>query len=133
MAWPTDPARWLTPRNTLAAWVATTEAGELTGHVMVRRGAGPGSAVLSRFFVGPMFRGQAIGTALLRHAAARATAAGLTLTLDADQSRVRARALYERTGWRWTHESQADWTAPDGHPVTLHHYAYEGKSQADPA
>ncbi len=49
------------------------------------------------------------------------------LEVVADE-RSSAIALYERTGWRRVDTYPADWTTPDGAPVSLHHYALQDRS-----
>jgi len=58
--------------------------------------------------------------AAMRWAAAR----DLELKLEVTDHLQAARALYERSGFRLTGTTQAGWTAPDGAPVVLCHYAW---------
>ncbi|MEU8289190.1 GNAT family N-acetyltransferase, partial [Micromonospora sp. NPDC048905] len=90
------------------------------------RGGGPRprpTAALARLFVVPAARGLALGSALLARARQWANARGIDLVLDVTCDDAAATALYERTGWRCTGTSTAPWTAPDGSPVSLRHYA----------
>lgn len=124
--WPADPARWLTPSGILRAWIAASSELPLAGHVILRQvpaaaTAGP-AAEVSRLFVVPAARRQGVALALLQEAARWATAGGLDLVLEVTDHLRAARALYERTGFRLTSTARADWTTPDGQPVTLHHY-----------
>jgi GNAT superfamily N-acetyltransferase len=125
--WPADPARWLTPSGILRAWIATTDELPVAGHVILRQvpASAPAERVaeVSRLFVGPAARRQGIGLALLQKTIHWAAANELELVLEVtDQLRV-ARTLYERTGFRLISTARADWTTPDGQPVTLHRYA----------
>jgi ribosomal protein S18 acetylase RimI-like enzyme len=121
--WPADPVRWMTPADVLQAWVAVTNQATIVGHVMLRPAAGDGRvASVSRLFVVPDAQGSGLAVDLLRRARVWAAAKGLKLSLEVDDSRAAAIALYERTGWRRTNSTKADWTTPDGEPITLHHY-----------
>ncbi|MEV4618912.1 GNAT family N-acetyltransferase [Asanoa sp. NPDC049573] len=116
--WPSDPRLWLTPAGLSRAWVAEGPGGVIDGHVAVRQ---PGE--LCRLFVAPAARRRSVGRALVSAATAWATERHVGLTLDvADEQRSAAVAFYEATGWRHTHTTQAEWTAPDGSPVDLRHY-----------
>ena len=53
-----------------------------------------------------------------------ATANDLDLFLDVTDHLRDARALYQRAGFRLMSTTEADWTTPDGGPVTLHRYAW---------
>jgi GNAT superfamily N-acetyltransferase len=113
--WPADPARWLTGRYPLCAWVAEEPEDRLIGHLSLHgtdavrarrqwREAAPVPleriAVVSRFFVAPAARRRGVGGALLQRAEEHATARGQRLVLDvADHNRA-AIALYEGRGWR---------------------------------
>ena len=128
--WPADPARWLTPSRAQRAWVAATGEIPVAGHVLVRQPP-PGSASqhaaeVSRLFVVPAGRRQGIAQALLRQAMRWATANDLDLILDVTDHLLAARALYEQIGFRPIATARADWTTPDGQPVTLHRYAWSG-------
>jgi GNAT superfamily N-acetyltransferase len=81
-------------------------------------------AEVSRLFVVPAARRQAVASELLQHAQRWAADHGFGLTLEVtDDQRSGAIALYERTGWRHTHTTMANWTGPDGKAVSLRHYA----------
>ncbi len=70
--WPADPARWLTPDGIACAWVATTAAVPVAGHLVLRRPdadlAGGPAAEVSRLFVAPAARRQGVARALLDQA-----------------------------------------------------------------
>lgn len=125
--WPAEPARWLTPSGTVQAWVATATEMPIVGHVILRQlpaSAGAEHAVeVSRLFVIPAARRQGIALDLLQKATDWAAANELDLMLDVTDHLRAARALYERTGFRLNGTRQADWTTPDGQPVTLHQYS----------
>ncbi|MFI6262776.1 GNAT family N-acetyltransferase [Micromonospora sp. NPDC051006] len=126
--WPTDPQRWLSPPDLQHAWVAEVGGGPV-GHIAVHGAAAPprpqsAPAEVGRLFVAPAVRGHGVAGALLRRARRWATDRDRELLLEVvDRPGSTAVALYERTGWRHTRTSTADWTAPDGSPVTLRHYA----------
>jgi GNAT superfamily N-acetyltransferase len=124
--WPADPARWLTPSGILRAWIAASSELPVAGHVILRQvpaaaAAGP-AAEVSRLFVVPAARRQGVARVLLQEAARWATASRLDLVLEVTDHLRAARALYERTGFRLASTARADWTTPDGQPVTLHRY-----------
>jgi GNAT superfamily N-acetyltransferase len=123
MTWPRDPARWLSPANTLRGWVAITRSDEPVGHVLLVGTERPDTWELARLFVSPEARGQGVADALLEAACARAAAEsrGLELEVVADE-RSRAISLYERAGWRRTGTVTAKWTAADGASVRVHRY-----------
>lgn len=123
--WPQDATRWLTPRNTLRAWVAVGDAGEIAGHMMVRGDEDDRTATVSRLFVSPSYRGIGLGVRFLELAWAWAVENGRGLELEVDSEGLAAIGLYERMGWRRTGEYVADWTTPAGEPVTLLRYALE--------
>jgi predicted N-acetyltransferase YhbS len=79
---------------------------------------------VSRLFVVPAARRQGVASALLEAAMRSAAANDLDLFLEVTDHLRAARALYERTGFRHISTAQADWTTPDGRPVTLHRYAW---------
>jgi Acetyltransferase (GNAT) family len=72
---------------------------------------------------GPRSHAQGVASALLEAATRSAAANDLDLFLDVTDHLRAARALYERAGFRLVTTTEADWTAPDGRPVTLHRYA----------
>ncbi|MER7418509.1 GNAT family N-acetyltransferase [Micromonospora peucetia] len=83
------------------------------------------AAEVSRLFVVPAYRRQAVGRSLLAQAREWAGSRGLDLILEVvDDGRSGAVATYEATGWQLGHLSQADWTGPDGEPVRLRHHRY---------
>lgn len=123
--WPADPARWLTPRGMREAWVAVTGGAQIVGHVMVRNVRGDERAIsVSRFCVSPHFRGQGLGIKMLDRAREWAAERGRLLVLEVDSGAVAAVRLYEREGWRRTGSYLADWTTPQGKPVTMLRYTH---------
>jgi GNAT superfamily N-acetyltransferase len=124
--WPADPLQWLAPPGTLQAWVATTNDAPIAGHVILRQppafAVGQGAAEVGRLFVIPAARRQGIALALLQQAMRWATANELDLILEVTDHLRSAGALYERAGFRRIDTRRADWTTPDGKPVTLHRY-----------
>ncbi|WP_208092386.1 GNAT family N-acetyltransferase [Blastococcus xanthinilyticus] len=134
--WPADPAGWLDPAGTAAAWVAVDEAGAPRGHVCVVRGVDDPVAAaaagvptgdlvaISRLFVDPAVRGRGLGlgTALLAAAQAWAGGHGRQLVLDVVDDGGPAVDLYERLRWRLVDRRQADWITPEGirHPVRIY-------------
>jgi ribosomal protein S18 acetylase RimI-like enzyme len=123
--WPADPAQWLRPPRILRAWVAATEDVPVAGHMILQRPLpGERSAEVSRLFVVPAARRQGVASALLETAMRSAVANDLDLFLDVTDHLEGARALYPRAGFRLISTAQADWTTPDGGPVTLHRYAW---------
>jgi GNAT superfamily N-acetyltransferase len=113
--WPADPAAWLTPPSMSVAWIAELPGGAIAGHVAVQ------DTELSRLFVTPEARRSSVATALVDRARSWAGARKLTLVVT-EGRRSAAVAFYEAAGWRYTHSTDADWTAPDGSPVRLGHY-----------
>jgi len=124
--WPADPAGWLAPPGTAAAWVAQAPGreGAVAGHVALVRtpdgalaalaGAAPDALVtVSRLFVAPGARGRGLATSLLAVAVARAAGGGLSAVLDVVEG-TPAAALYERLGWRLLERRTAGWTLLDG-------------------
>jgi GNAT superfamily N-acetyltransferase len=82
------------------------------------------SAEVSRLFVVPAARRQGVASLLLETVMGVATANDLDLFLDVTDHLRDARALYQRAGFRLMSTTEADWTTPDGGPVTLHRYAW---------
>jgi ribosomal protein S18 acetylase RimI-like enzyme len=123
--WPADPAQWLRPSGILRAWVAATGDIPVAGHVILMQPLpGERSAEVSRLFVAPAARRLGVASALLETAIRSAVANDLDLFLDVTDHLEGARALYQRAGFRLISTTQADWTTPDGGPVTLHRYAW---------
>lgn len=124
MNWPDDPAAWLTPPGMVCAWLAVSASEEILGHIMVRaRLETTQPAILSRLFVSPAARGQGLGATLLGVVTRWAVDNGRPLRLEVDSGRSAAIRLYERQGFARTGSYVADWTAPDGRPVTMINYA----------
>ena len=123
--WPADPAQWLRPPGILRAWVAATEDVPVAGHVILMQPLpGESSAEVSRLFVVPAARRQGVASLLLESVMRSAVANDLDLFLDVTDHLRDARALYQRAGFRLISTTQADWTTPDGLPVTQHRYAW---------
>lgn len=131
--WPVDPAAWLDPSNSIAAWVAESN-GAILGHVIVttcpddptlaHATGRPISelASVSRLFVRPAGRGVGLARDLLTEAASFAAHAGLGLVLEVLDDAASAIALYERLGWRLLERRPAVWTTDDGHNPLLRLY-----------
>src|SRR5271163_4350873 len=123
--WPDDPAQWLRPPGILRAWVAATEDVPVAGHVILMQPLpGERSAEVSRLFVVPAARRRGVASVLLETVMGAATANDLDLFLDVTDHLRDARAFYQRAGFRLVSTTEADWTTPDGRPVTLHRYAW---------
>jgi GNAT superfamily N-acetyltransferase len=135
--WPDDPARWLSPRAMLGAWVAEDE-GRIVGHIVLTAGAAEASgsvwamttglsaeqfAAITRFFVSPDRRSAGVGGALLDAACAEAAAQELRPALDVVETNRDAIHFYERRGWRRVH-SEPWAAAADG--TLLHYYVAPG-------
>jgi len=131
--WPDDPARWLSPRAMLGAWVADND-GRIVGHIALRAGTADASAAvwseatglppeqfasITRLFVSRDSRGAGVGGALLDAACAEAAARGLHPGLDVVETDHDAIRLYEQRGWRRVRSEP--WAAHDGKTL-LHHY-----------
>jgi GNAT superfamily N-acetyltransferase len=125
--WPADPARWLTPSGTINGWVAACE-GSIVGHAVLRLPSfstvSQSAVELSRLFVTPAVQRKGIAAALMQATMRWAAAKDLDLELEVTDHLQAARALYERSRFCLIDTKQADWTTPDGAPVTLHHYAW---------
>jgi GNAT superfamily N-acetyltransferase len=133
LKWPTDPCGWLCRPGFLHGWVAETDGAEVVGHVTLQRvtppiaGNGspaPATAEVSRLFVVPAARRQAVATGLLEHAQRWAAEHGFDLILEVTdvQGSAAAIALYQQAGWQDRGTTEADWTTRDGRPVMLRHY-----------
>jgi GNAT superfamily N-acetyltransferase len=132
--WPDDPARWLSPRPMLVAWVADKD-GLILGHIALRAGTADASAAvwseatglspqqlasITRLFVSPDSRGTGLGRALLDAACAEAAARRLHPALDVVETNYDAIRLFERGGWRrvWSEP----WPAAEDGKTLLHYY-----------
>jgi ribosomal protein S18 acetylase RimI-like enzyme len=128
--WPADPARWLTPSGIVQAWIATTGELPVAGHLLLRQL--PSRVVeVSRLYVVPAARRQGAGLALLGKAIEWAVANERDLVLEVTDHLQAARALYEQAGFRLVSTGRADWTTPDGQPVTLHRYVLSRHSYSE--
>ncbi len=118
--WPADPAGWLSPPYTRAAWVAVRDD-EIVGHVCVTASAGPPRRlILERLFVSPDYVGRGVGRALVTHAMSWARRQQQPLALDVADNCTNAIRLYTRIGWRETGRTQIDWG--DGVAKSLIHF-----------
>jgi GNAT superfamily N-acetyltransferase len=131
--WPADPHRWLRGPRPGPAWVAVdaTIVGHVAVHPLPAPPGGPPArpvAEVGRLFVAPAARGSALGSALLDRVLRWAAAHRSDLILEVAEGNTAASALYERTGWRYVGTTTADWTAPDGGPVSLRHYRLAAES-----
>jgi GNAT superfamily N-acetyltransferase len=126
--WPGDPAGWLTPPGTVAAWVAASDDAPVAGHLVLRQPptspSGQAATEISRLFVAPAARRQGVAQALLDQAMHWAATNEQDLVLEVTDNLQAAQALYERAHFRRSATKQADWTTPNGHPVTLHRYTW---------
>lgn len=134
--WPADPRGWLCPPGIRHAWIAEADGLGVVGHVSVHRATTPPrqdgrTAVVEvgRLFVAPAFRRRRVATTLLQQVRGWAADHQTDLILEvADSQRSAAIALYERSGWQHANTTAANWTAPDGSPVTLHRYTFRQDS-----
>lgn len=133
MHWPADPAGWLQPPGSTAAWLATRadRSQHVIGHLCTVTGIDDPQvqahtgleraqfAWVSRLFVAPVARGRGLrlGTALLAAARAWSAERGLQLVLDVVDDDGPAVELYERLGWQQVARRAADWTTPTGDTV----------------
>jgi GNAT superfamily N-acetyltransferase len=132
--WPDDPARWLSPRAMLDAWVAEDD-GRIVGHIALRAGTADASASvwsdatglpsekfasIIRLFVSCDSRGAGVGRALLDAACAEAASRGLRPALDVVETNHDAIRLYERHGWRRVRSEL--WAAAHDGNTLLHFY-----------
>ncbi|MFJ5234376.1 GNAT family N-acetyltransferase [Kitasatospora sp. NPDC088391] len=118
----------------LAGKVRRAEAGEIdylavctpTGHPVALGGVdyapAPGAGTLWQLGVHPALRSCGIGTLLVRAAERRITARGLTRAeLGVEEDNPRARALYERLGYRAYGRAPDGWDV-EGEDGTLRRY-----------
>lgn len=108
-----DPLPFLTPPNTLCAWVVIVH-GNIVGHALVTE-AKSGDvaveawvseghdighvAVLGRLFINPSARGQALGAELAQNAAIWAKENGKRLVLLVIEKDIAAIHIYEKLKW----------------------------------
>ncbi|MEV0292612.1 GNAT family N-acetyltransferase [Nocardia sp. NPDC050710] len=134
--WPADPARWLTPANLCAAWVAL-DGEAVAGHIglslLESRDLDPAVAEsvhtpegsvgsVNRLFVVPGARGRAIAEHLLDAAHRHAAARNRPLVLHVSDEARAAIACYEKLGWRRVASVRATWLDSTGRPALVHHY-----------
>lgn len=94
-------------------------ADELTSAWVTDTGRPPTElGLIGAVFVDHRLIGQGVGGALLDHAVAWVRAQGWTPILDVLDEQARAKALYERRGWRSIAVTRPAW-APRNTPVTL--------------
>jgi GNAT superfamily N-acetyltransferase len=132
--WPDDPARWLSPRAMLGAWVAEDD-GRIVGHITLRAGTADASAAVwsdatgllpeqlasvTRLFVSRDRRGAGVGGALLDAACTEAATRGLRAALDVVETNHDAIRLYEQRGWRRV--LSEPWAAAHDGKTLLHYY-----------
>lgn len=106
---------FLSGPHTLEAWVATSDAGNIVGHIAMSSSAKTdlsvelwkqqhsrvdNIAVLERLFVDPGARGQGVAEALMRAVTAAGQERGLRVVLFALEKDQGAMRLYEKVGWR---------------------------------
>jgi GNAT superfamily N-acetyltransferase len=137
MVWPDDPAGWLQPTSTLAAWVAAAGDTEATiaGHVVLRHAIGHVDApafaaatglaeadhgLIARLWVTPTWQGRGLGRRLLGAAVDEARHRGLHPVLDVMAESTAAIALYESLGW--TNVGSRPFTFSDGTVWPMHYY-----------
>jgi len=131
---PEDPRRWLTPADTVGAWVAA-DPGGLSGHVALHRPTGDaesswvcttaglppeGTALVARLSSRRGARGMGVGVALLRAVVREASARELRAALAVTDGDRAAMALYERCGWQ--HVGKTPWSWSGGGSIVLHCY-----------
>ncbi|MEJ3748679.1 GNAT family N-acetyltransferase [Actinomycetes bacterium KLBMP 9797] len=122
--WPADPRGWLCPPDLLYAWIAEADSAAVVGHIAVHRLSTTAAVFeVGRLFVAPAFRRHHVASRLLQQVREWAVDRHADLMLEVVDGRGSAAiTVYERGGWQHTHTTTADWTAPDGSPVTLRHY-----------
>lgn len=108
-----DPLPFLTPLNTLCAWVVSVDenivghalvteskAGDVAVETWVSEGHDIGHvAVLGRLFIDPSARGQALGAKLAQHAATWAKENVKRLVLLVIEKDIVAIHIYEKLNW----------------------------------
>ncbi len=132
-AWPPDPAAWVDPPGTAAAWVGV-DGGRVAAHACAFVGAGEPSvtaltgvprarlATVKRLFVDPAARRRGLASALLREVRAWAAGAGLAVVLDVVDDDGPAVRAYERLGWQLVERRPADWVTAAGERLPVRVY-----------
>ncbi|MFD7645197.1 GNAT family N-acetyltransferase [Kitasatospora sp. NPDC059795] len=129
--WPTEPERWLTPRELIGGWVAV-DGPAVLGHVALTR-AKPGLAAaaglpaeqlaaVARLFVDVSARRTGLACALLDRAVQAATEGGCRPVLEVASDAAGAIALYERAGWRHLGTAPGGWLTAAGQPAVVRTY-----------
>jgi GNAT superfamily N-acetyltransferase len=132
--WPADPAAFLAPPLTLAAWVAEVN-GMAAGQVVLRAAPAPAPewiavagvpsqdvAFLSRLLVTPRYQGRGLARQLFRAAWAEARRLNRRAILDVQTDAPAPIALYDSEGWTQVATLPAPWTGADGRPPQMHVY-----------
>ncbi|MGX7680248.1 GNAT family N-acetyltransferase [Jatrophihabitans sp. DSM 45814] len=127
LTWPSNPAAWLTPTGQIAAWIAV-QAGVVTGHIALVRGAPRGDAKafaeaeIARLFVSPAARGVGAAAELVDVATQFAHSQGLTTWLEVAEDSLAAVSFYQGRGWRLIESAPASWTTAEGRRPTVLRY-----------
>lgn len=112
LVWPADPAAWLCPYASLAAWVAVDER-DVHGHVALAE-VDDERAEVARLFVTPAGQGRGTAVDLLDAAELEARRSGRRLELGVVEESEAAIRLYERLGWTLVEREPVPFTWPDG-------------------
>ncbi len=118
--WHEPAGTWLTPEETVAAWVVVDGAA-LLGHVVLE--ARDDGLHVGRLFVACDARGRGVADLLLAAVEADAQARQQPLTLEVHVTAAAAITRYERRGWTRTGTHVAGWLERDGSPARAHRYA----------
>lgn len=79
-------------------------------------------AAVSRLFVAPHARGEAVAALLMGAVSAYARVEGVQLMLDVVEDGGSAVAFYQRLGWHQVDRRPADWVTPDGQRLPMQIY-----------
>jgi GNAT superfamily N-acetyltransferase len=135
--WPDDPAGWLAPADTLAAWIAG-DPSLVTGHVLVGAlnatqfevfapftpRAAAELAVVRRLFVHPAYRSHGIAQLLLSACVRRILQEGRHAVLETMEDSLPAIRLYEGCGWRRLGTAATTWSRLSGKRAIVHLYEF---------